>query len=886
MTETQTLTHQRFDVMGMTCASCVAHVEKGVRAVQGVQGVNVNLLTNSMSVDFNTNVTDAQTIIDAVRKAGYDASEQNLTQEQKQPNTSDGAILPDAQNTQNATILQYEHTNSQRSKQLQEEKHRTVLSLALAGVLVILAMGHMMGLFPWLNNPSGMLMVALSEAVLVAPIVALNKQIFRSGITSLMHLAPNMDALVTIGVIASGAYSVVTLYQMLYVAGLGQTQVVMDLSHNLYFESAGTIVALIALGRYFEDKAKGRTTDAIEALISVAPKQAHVLRDGKEQTIPVGQVVVGDTFLVRSGESIPTDGEVISGQASVDQSAITGESIPVTVTQGSAITGATLLQDGYITARATAVGDDTVFARILRVVDEAANSKPRIAQLADRIAAVFVPAVIAVALVAAFVWLLLGATPSFALSIAVSVLVISCPCALGLATPTAIMVGTGKAARLGVLVRSAQALQNASSIDAVVLDKTGTITQGKPRVVAVSVSERFEHDRILSMIAALESPSSHPLAQAIVAFTKAYASAQEVQNFAAHVGLGVSATYDGKPLLGGNERFMREQGIDTSFVASAITQYAHQGATVLLFAYDGAFVALMALADTERATSKNVITQLHARGIEVTMLTGDNEQTAQWMASRVGVDHTIAGVLPQEKELHIRALQEQGKHVAMVGDGINDAPALVRADVGIAVGAGSDVALQSADMVLMRDGLDAVLDALEVGRVTMRTIKQNLFWAFIYNVIGIPIAAGVWYSSTGLLLNPMIAALAMSMSSLFVVGNALRLRVSTHKAAIMPTEDNQQTDVVWSTMNTLQTTQNSVLTNMKGDTMLTLHVEGMSCQNCVRHVTKALEGVDGVSNVKVSLEDKQATLDAQPEVTHEALQQAVADAGYSVTAIN
>lgn len=881
MTQSQTLMHQRFDVMGMTCASCVAHVEKGVRSVQGVQNVNVNLLTNSMNVDFNSNVTDAQTIIDAVRKAGYDASEQNLEQEQAQTNTDNAES---ATPTQNATIRQYEHTSSQRSAQLRQEKQRTTLSLVLAAVLVVLAMGHMMGLFPWLNNPSGMLMVALSEAVLVAPIIVINKQIFRSGITSLLHLAPNMDALVAIGVIASGAYSVVTLYQMLYVAGQGQTGAIMGLSHNLYFESAGTIVALIALGRYFEDKAKGRTTDAIEALINVAPKQAHVLRNGSEQTIQVGQVVVGDTFLVRAGESIPTDGEVISGQASVDQSAITGESIPVTVTQGSAITGATLLQDGYITARATAVGDDTVFARILRVVDEAANSKPRIAQLADRIAAVFVPAVIAVALVAAFVWLLLGATPSFALSIAVSVLVISCPCALGLATPTAIMVGTGKAARLGVLVRSAQALQNASSIDAVVLDKTGTITQGKPRVVAVSVSERFERDRILSMIAALESPSSHPLAQAIVAFTKAYASAQEVQNFAAHAGLGVSATYDGKPLLGGNERFMREQGIDTSFVASAITQYAHQGATVLLFAYDGAFAALMALADTERATSKNVITQLHARGIEVTMLTGDNEQTAQWMASRVGVDHTIAGVLPQEKELHIRALQEQGKHVAMVGDGINDAPALVRADVGIAVGAGSDVALQSADMVLMRDGLDAVLDALEVGRVTMRTIKQNLFWAFIYNVIGIPIAAGVWYSSTGLLLNPMIAALAMSLSSLFVVGNALRLNVSTHKPTLVKQEEHSE-DVVWQTFvePSQQVTQNNA---KQGETMLTLQVEGMSCANCVRHVTHALESVDGVSNVKVSLEDKQATLDAQPQVTHEALQQAVADAGYSVTAIN
>lgn len=881
MTQSQALMHQRFDVMGMTCASCVAHVEKGVRAVQGVQNVNVNLLTNSMNVDFNSNVTDAQTIIDAVRKAGYDASEQNLEQEQAQTNTDNAES---ATPTQNATIRQYEHTSNQRSAQLRQEKQRTALSLVLAAVLVVLAMGHMMGLFPWLNNSSGMLMVALSEAVLVAPIIVINKQIFRSGITSLLHLAPNMDALVAIGVIASGAYSVVTLYQMLYVAGQGQTGAIMGLSHNLYFESAGTIVALIALGRYFEDKAKGRTTDAIEALINVAPKQAHVLRNGSEQTIPVSQVVVGDTFLVRAGESIPTDGEVISGQASVDQSAITGESIPVTVTQGSAITGATLLQDGYITARATAVGDDTVFARILRVVDEAANSKPRIAQLADRIAAVFVPAVIAVALVAAFVWLLLGATPSFALSIAVSVLVISCPCALGLATPTAIMVGTGKAARLGVLVRSAQALQNASSIDAVVLDKTGTITQGKPRVVAVSVSERFERDRILSMIAALESPSSHPLAQAIVAFTKAYASAQKVQNFAAHAGLGVSATYDGKPLLGGNERFMREQGIDTSSVASAITQYAHQGATVLLFAYDGAFVALMALADTERATSKNVITQLHARGIEVTMLTGDNEQTAQWMASRVGVDHTIAGVLPQEKELHIRALQEQGKHVAMVGDGINDAPALVRADVGIAVGAGSDVALQSADMVLMRDGLDAVLDALEVGRVTMRTIKQNLFWAFIYNVIGIPIAAGVWYSSTGLLLNPMIAALAMSLSSLFVVGNALRLNVSTHKPTLVKQEEHSE-DVVWQTFvePSQQVTQNNV---KQGETMLTLQVEGMSCANCVRHVTHALESVDGVSNVKVSLEDKQATLDAQPQVTHEALQQAVADAGYSVTAIN
>lgn len=881
MTQSQTLMHQRFDVMGMTCASCVAHVEKGVRSVQGVQNVNVNLLTNSMNVDFNSNVTDAQTIIDAVRKAGYDASEQNLEQEQAQTNTDNAES---ATPTQNATIRQYEHTSSQRSAQLRQEKQRTTLLLVLAAVLVVLAMGHMMGLFPWLNNPSGMLMVALSEAVLVAPIIVINKQIFRSGITSLLHLAPNMDALVAIGVIASGAYSVVTLYQMLYVAGQGQTGAIMGLSHNLYFESAGTIVALIALGRYFEDKAKGRTTDAIEALINVAPKQAHVLRNGSEQTIPVSQVVVGDTFLVRAGESIPTDGEVISGQASVDQSAITGESIPVTVTQGSAITGATLLQDGYITARATAVGDDTVFARILRVVDEAANSKPRIAQFADRIAAVFVPAVIAVALVAAFVWLLLGATPSFALSIAVSVLVISCPCALGLATPTAIMVGTGKAARLGVLVRSAQALQNASSIDAIVLDKTGTITRGKPRVVAVSVSERFERDRILSMIAALESPSSHPLAQAIVAFTKAYASAQEVQNFAAHAGLGVSATYDGKPLLGGNERFMREQGIDVSQVVTQVQHYANQGATVLMFAYDGTLVAMLALADTERASSRDVIKQLHRRGIEVTMLTGDNEQTAKWMADRVGVDHTIAGVLPQEKESHIRALQEQGKHVAMVGDGINDAPALVRADVGIAVGAGSDVALQSADMVLMRDGLDAVLDALEVGQVTMRTIKQNLFWAFIYNVIGIPIAAGVWYSSTGLLLNPMIAALAMSLSSLFVVGNALRLNVSTHKPMLVKQEEHSE-DVVWQTFvePSQQVTQNNV---KQGETMLTLQVEGMSCANCVRHVTHALESVDGVSNVKVSLEDKQATLDAQPQVTHEALQQAVADAGYSVTAIN
>lgn len=747
---------EKYTVTGMTCAACSAAVERAVGQLPGVNSVNVNLLANNMVVEYDEGVLGPASIMAAVSHAGYAAS----------PST---AKQTPAQTAQSSSI----------DTEIAHMKQRVIISLSFMVVLMYVAMGHMVGL----PVPSFLLgsenagIMALVQLLLTVPVVYVNRQYFRNGFKTLWRRSPNMDALIAIGSGAAVAYGVFALFRIVYGLGHGDLDLVARYSHDLYFESASMILALITLGKFLEARSKGRTSDAIAKLMDLAPKTATVIRNGAEMEISVTELVVGDIIVIRPGQSIPVDGVIVEGSSAIDESALTGESIPVSKTVGDQVISATLNKAGSFKFQATRIGEDTTLAQIIRLVEEAGASKAPIAKLADRISAVFVPVVIGIALVAFAVWLILGYPFEFALATAVAVLVISCPCALGLATPVAIMVGTGQGALHGILIKSAEALETAHSLDTVVLDKTGTITQGQPAVTDVIPKSDLAPQELLRIAASLERPSEHPLAEAIVAKAEEEAlELVEVQDFLAVPGRGIRAQLEGTTYLAGNLAFMRENRIDLGEFAAKADELAEQGKTPMYFADTERVLGVIAAADPVKPTSQQAISELQALGLEVIMLTGDNRRTAEAIRRQLQLRSVLSEVLPEDKEREIRRLQEQGKAVAMVGDGINDAPALARADVGIAIGAGTDVALESADIVLVKNDLRDVVTAIKLSKATLRNIKQNLFWAFFYNSLGIPLAAGLFYPLLGWRLSPMYAAAAMSLSSIFVVTNALRLR--------------------------------------------------------------------------------------------------------------
>lgn len=868
---------EKYNVTGMTCAACSSRVQKSVSALPGVQDCNVNLLKNSMVVIYDDSAVNSGQIIGAVEKAGYGASLQ-----QAKGKNSTAAVSP----------------ANEAKKEYEAMKRRVIWSFVFTIPLFYISMGHMMGwpLPGFFLETENSMIYALTLFLLALPVAIINNKYYRMGFKTLFHGSPNMDSLIALGSGASLAYGVYALYKIAWGFGHGDLSMVDQFTHDLYFEGAGTILTLITLGKFFEARAKGRTSDAINKLMNLAPKTATVIRDGLEQVIPAEEVEKGDILIVKAGESVPVDGVLLEGTGSVDESAITGESIPVDKQAGDKVIGATINQSGYFKMRANKVGDETALSQIIRLVDEATGSKAPIAKLADKVAGVFVPIVIGIALLAMIVWLLCGATFEFAMTIAVSVLVVSCPCALGLATPTAIMVGTGRGASNGILIKSAEALETAHSVKVVVMDKTGTITQGKPAVTDIVCHSGVAEKQIIQIAASLEKLSEHPLAKAIVAEAESRKiDFLPVEQFEQIPGQGIRGSICGLVCLAGNQKLMTAQGIHDKNLEQLQDQMADQGKTPLFFAADGKLIGMIAVADVVKPTSKAAIQELQSMGIEVVMLTGDHQKTAEAIRRQVGVDRVVAEVLPQDKEQEIRKIQESGKKVAMVGDGINDAPALARADVGIAIGAGTDVAMESADIVLMRNDLLDVAGAIELSKATIRNIKENLFWAFFYNVIGIPIAAGCWYTAFNLKMNPMVAALAMSFSSVFVVSNALRLRFfkPRHGSAVSGSGPQAATEtahtVSVSTVDPLEGApeENKIFHQTNGGTTMKkeLSIEGMMCQNCVKHVTHALESIPGSAQIHVDLESKKATVDVPASVTDEMLKAAISEAGYEVTGI-
>lgn len=841
---------QKFDVTGMTCSACSAHVEKSVSKLEGVQCVNVNLLQNSMVVEYDDNALGTTDIIHAVESGGYGASVQGETKTQEAP--------------KNVAVEEMHHM-----------KRRLIASFCFLIPLFYISMGHMMGapLPAILLGDENVMIFALTQLFLTIPVLIINKKYYVVGFKALWNKAPNMDSLIALGSAASVVYSVFAIYSMAYAMGHGDLMTAHHYGMELYFESAAMILTLITVGKYMETRSKGKTSEAISKLMDLAPKTATVLRNGVEQEIPVEEVVTGDTIIVKPGQRIPVDGKIMEGFSAVDESAITGESIPVEKQVGDTVIGATVNKSGYFRMTATRVGKDTTLSQIIALVEEAGASKAPIAKLADKVSGVFVPVVITIAVLAAVIWFVAGNQPfSFALSIGIAVLVISCPCALGLATPTAIMVGTGKGAEYGILVKSAESLEIAHQVQTVVLDKTGTLTEGKPVVTDVVLAKGILRNRLLKQAAAVEALSEHPLAEAIVAYAKEKEVAfEKAENLTATAGQGVEADVAGKHILAGNLKMMQERGIQLGEWEAKAVDLAEAGKTPLFFAENETFLGIMALADTLKPTSKAAVDAFHQMGIEVVMLTGDNKRTAEAIAKELDIQ-VIAEVLPQDKEREVRRLQEQGKKVAMIGDGINDAPALMRADVGVAIGAGTDVAMESADIILMKSDLMDAVTAIELSHATIRNIKENLFWAFFYNACGIPLAAGVFYPLLEWKLNPMFAAAAMSFSSAFVVGNALRLRLFRPKYAktttALPKEDIQK-----------EPTHKEEIGMKK-----VLKIEGMMCNHCTGRVEKALNDLEGVT-AEVSLEGKSATVTLSKEVSDETLVQTVTDAGYEVVDI-
>lgn len=832
----------KFDIQGMTCSSCSSHVEKTVKKLEGARTVNVNLLSNNMTVEYDENVLDNDKIIRAVIDAGYDAS---LSEKPRE------------------TRGEEEKTDKTKNN-IKSMKKRLIISICFWIVLMYIAMHHM--LFEWFGLPVPQIVKTLfhgnenavtfgfTQFLLLLPIVYVNRNYFIVGFKRLFKRTPNMDSLIAIGSSAAIIYGIFAIYMIGYGLGHRNIDLVEKYSMDIYFESAGTILTLITLGKYLETKSKGKTSDAISKLINLAPKTATVIREEKEFQMNTEDIVVGDIILIKPGQSIPVDGTVIEGSSSIDQASITGESIPVEKTVGDKVVSGTINKNGYLKMKATKVGNDTTLSQIIKLVEEAASSKAPIAKLADKVSGVFVPVVITIAILAAIFWILRGQSFEFALSIGIAVLVISCPCALGLATPVAIMVGTGKGAQNGILIKSAEGLELLHLVDTVILDKTGTITEGKPKVTDI-VSNVDEKESI-KIAGSLEKNSEHPLAEAIMEKVKEdKEELLEVEDFISISGRGVKGKVNDIEYLAGNINFMKENDIDINKFEAKSNEFLKQGKTVIYLASKNDIIGIIAIADTIKSTSKQAIEELKKKNIETVMITGDNKTVAKEIGRQIGIDKIISEVLPKDKEKEVSKLQSKGKKVAFVGDGINDSPALVKADVGLAIGSGTDVAIESADIVLMKNSLLDVVTAINLSKKVIRNIKENLFWAFFYNTIGIPIAAGVFYSSLGFKLSPMIGAAAMSLSSVCVVTNALRLK--NFKPDFNKNKEEKS--------------------KMSKKTIL---IEGMQCNHCKMTVEKALNSIEGVTKAEVNLESKTAVIESNKDIDNSKINKAIEEVGF------
>ena len=888
---------KQYTVTGMSCAACSSRVEKAVSKVPGVTACSVSLLTNSMGVEGDV---PPETVIHAVEDAGYGAS---LKGQGAAAQAQSASEAEDALKDRETPVL----------------KHRLIASLGFLAVLMYMSMGHMMWGWPLPHFMDGNhVAMGLLQLLLAGIIMVINQKFFISGFKGLLHRAPNMDTLVALGSGASFIYSTYALFAMTDAQLKGNDTAVMSYMHEFYFESAAMILALITVGKMLEARSKGKTTDALKGLMKLAPKTAVIIRDGVETKVPIEEVKKGDVFVVRPGENIPVDGVVLEGTSAVNEAALTGESIPVDKAQGAPVSAATVNQSGYLRCEATRVGEDTSLSQIIRMVSDAAATKAPIAKIADRVSGVFVPAVITIAVVTTIVWLLAGQTFGFALARGISVLVISCPCALGLATPVAIMVGNGMGAKNGILFKTAVSLEETGKMDIVALDKTGTITSGEPRVTDVIPSGGVTERELVSLALSLEKKSEHPLAKAVLLYAKEQQiDAPEAADFQALPGNGLSGTLDGALLAGGSFSYISGHTTVSAQEQASFERLASEGKTPLCFMKNGRLAGMIAVADVIKEDSPQAVKELQNMAIRVVMLTGDNERTARAIGAQAGVDEVIAGVLPDGKESVIRSLKEQGK-VAMVGDGINDAPALTRADIGIAIGAGTDIAIDAADVVLMKSRLSDVPAAIRLSRATLRNIHENLFWAFFYNVVGIPLAAGLWYPIFGWKLNPMFGAAAMSLSSFCVVTNALRLnlfkmhdaskdhpmRKRAEKAANkggekaenagavrMGAEDTQSigqtangNETVSKEMQKSENQKNNI--NMEGITMTkTMNIEGMMCGHCEARVKKALEALAGVESAEVSHEKGTAIVSMSADVADDTLKEAVEAQDYKVDSI-
>jgi len=840
---------QKFNVTGMTCAACSAHVERAAGGVSGVRRVEVSLLTNSMSVDFDETMTTARDIAKAVTAAGY------------------GAAPVGARSPQAAA------QNAQPDEEFNRLKRRVLLSVLFLLPLMYVSMGHMLHLPQpgWLMGTENAVIFGLTQLLLTLPVLYINDRYFRVGFRALLHRSANMDSLVAVGSSAAVLYGVFAIYCMAWGLGHGDMELVEQYRGDLYFESAAMILTLVTLGKMLESRSKGRTAQAITRLIELTPKTARVLRAGQEMEVPVEAVVLGDRVVVRPGQAVPVDGVIVEGSSAVDESALTGESLPVDKTVGDKVAAATVNHSGAFVLEATRVGEDTTLAQMIRLVEEASASKAPIARLADTVAGVFVPVVMAIAAVTAVVWMIVtGGQVTAALTAGVAVLVISCPCALGLATPVAVMVATGEGARNGILIRSAAALETLGKVDTVVLDKTGTLTTGKPVVTDVIPASGVERDQLLAVAVGLESMSEHPLAAAVMQYGREQGViAEQVKDFTAIHGKGVQGGLNGAFCVGGNRTMLEEAGVDLGALGQEERAVADAGKTPIYFAQNGKLLGLIAVADVPKDTSAQAVAAFRALGLDVVMLTGDNERTARAIARRLGIEQVRAQVLPADKQAVVSRLQAEGKKVAMVGDGINDAPALAAADVGMAIGAGTDVAIDSADIVLMKSDLLDAAAAVELSRAAMAKVRMNLFWAFFYNVIGIPLAAGVFYPILGWQLSPMFGSAAMSLSSVCVVSNSLRLRnfksrFRKENCGCSPIENTERN-----------------VDKMKK----VMTIEGMMCSHCTARVQQVLSALEGVSEVEMSLEDKTATVTLSADVSEQVLTDAVTNAGYQVVSV-
>ena len=856
---------QTFDITGMSCSACSTRIQKSVDKLEGVTECNVNLLKNCMTVSHEDSLSP-ESIIATVEKAGYGASLRG----------GSGNATGSAQSGQKKDPAQEE---------MRRMKQRLIISLCFVLPLIYIVTGGGMFGLPvpsCLQGTENAVVFAFTQFLLTLPIMITNSAYYRNGFKTLLSGSPNMDALIALGSGAAVFSGIIGIYKMGWALGAGDMAAVQVMAGNLYFESAGMILTLITLGKFFEARAKGKTSDAISRLMDLAPKTATVLRDGVESVIPLEAVAAGDILVVKAGENVPVDGVITEGRGLLDESALTGESLPLEKLEGDAVTGATTNTSGHFLMRATRVGKDTTLAQIIQLVDDATSSKAPIARLADKICGIFVPVVIGIAVLAAIIWLLLGHDFDFALSIAIAVLVISCPCSLGLATPTAILVGTGRGAANGILLKSAEAMERAGAVDAVVLDKTGTVTEGKPAVTDIITAKPEICARDLLVLAAtLEKYSEHPLGEAIVREAEktgvAASGLASIQDFRQIPGQGISGVLDGTKILAGNPRLLEAEGIANPMTETGAA-LAADGKTPLYCVRSGELLGLIAVADVIKPTSRQAVAELEAMGMEVVLLTGDNAITAEAIGRQAGIRQIVSDVLPQDKEREIRRLQEQGKKVAMIGDGINDAPALARADVGIAIGAGTDIAIESANIVLMKSDLLDAVASIQLSRAVMRIIRQNLFWAFFYNCLGIPIAAGAFYSLLGITLSPIVGAAAMSCSSICVVSNALRLRFFKPQHKLV--SDSGPAGTISATVLPAR----SETRNIRNTAMETvLNIEGMMCTHCSGRVDKALREVAGVTDVNVDLEGKKATVKGGAAAD---LKKAVEDAGYTVVAIS